>query len=486
MGNYYQILKNTLSQRKISSEGIHIADIRLSRCVYYMAYAIELIFFSVRGLCLPVGVKVFGINGWTIIQLVHMIASLVVMLLWSEKFKPLLRGSAVIMLAGLVPYVFMPVGYLRFLFGLIGYAGLGGVVTGARCGYAFASNNAERFFGIIFVYFSVMFVKLAHSQWTDGVFMTHILPLVLLTLLCLCIYKFREEDFEVKDEATKLDAKGLYWAFAFFIVYFIIDGYIGDLADSSLKAEYLFTVIGIAITDILLTAVFCGLHFSTWHLWNLFFFLSIGMGLFAVLAPRLGSLKPMHLFCGLTYMGWPLCIYTMGCAQRRFASYQLLKKCTLIYVILSVITKLPGNILADLAPDALPLVTLCITVTTALVMFMLSPFSYRYLFSSIWISDLYKSDMVSLQKKVEEVDRFEKYGLTPRQKEVAVLLLAAKTRRQIAGELGLSESTVKMHTAELFRRLNINSRVELFRLFGVAEDADPVDLSENKISSISK
>ena len=114
MGNYYQILKNTLSQRKISSEGIHIADIRLSRCVYYMAYAIELIFFSVRGLCLPVGVKVLGISGWTIIQLVHMIASLVVTLLWSENFKPLLRGSAVIMLAGLVPYVFMPVGYVRF------------------------------------------------------------------------------------------------------------------------------------------------------------------------------------------------------------------------------------------------------------------------------------------------------------------------------------------------------------------------------------
>ena len=44
--------------------------------------------------------------------------------------------------------------------------------------------------------------------------------------------------------------------------------------------------------------------------------------------------------------------------------------------------------------------------------------------------------------------------------------------RQIAGELGLSESTIKMHTAELYRKLNINSRTELFRIFGVMQE-DP-------------
>lgn len=67
----------------------------------------------------------------------------------------------------------------------------------------------------------------------------------------------------------------------------------------------------------------------------------------------------------------------------------------------------------------------------------------------------------------EKLDQFASYKLTPRQKEVALLLLEGKTRRQISGELGLSESTVKLHVSELYKRLGINSRFELFKLFDV-------------------
>ena len=73
-----------------------------------------------------------------------------------------------------------------------------------------------------------------------------------------------------------------------------------------------------------------------------------------------------------------------------------------------------------------------------------------------------------MQKAVnEKLDQFEPYQLTPRQKEVALLLLEGKTRRQISAELGLSESTVKLHVSELYKRLGINSRFELFKLFDV-------------------
>ena len=79
--------------------------------------------------------------------------------------------------------------------------------------------------------------------------------------------------------------------------------------------------------------------------------------------------------------------------------------------------------------------------------------------------------MLAAEKKHK--DRFAGYDLTPRQKEVARLLLRAKTRRQISGELCVSESTIKTHTSDLYHKLGINSRVELFRRFGVDEDNHP-------------
>ena len=455
-----------------NDKGKPVSGIRPERCIYVFAYVLELVFFSVRGLFLPVGYDVFGIKGWTVLYAVHMLASLAVMLIWTEKFRALLRTSALVMLLGFVPYIFLPQGRTRFLCGLLGYAGLGGAVTGARCGYAFAANNEERFLGILFVFFSVMLARLAKALGANGIIITYILPLTLLLLLFFCLIRFREEDFEVKQEETEEDTKGLYWAFAYFVIYFAVDGYIGELSDSACQSDYLFVIMGMAFAGILLISVLRRLALNTWHLWNLFFFSSIGMGLFAFIAPKIGTLKPMNFFCGLTYIGWPLCIYTMGCAQRRYASYRLLKRCTLVYVILAPVTTLSSDWAAGFIPEYLPTVTLCFTLALTIGMLLVSPFSYQYLFTSLWLSDIYRTDMTILKEKVEETDRFGGYRLTPRQKEIALLLLAAKTRRQIAGELGLSESTVKMHTAELYKRLHINSRVELFRMFGAAGDSE--------------
>ncbi len=465
-----QNFKAQLQQMFQSGERIRFSDIRWSKAVYFLAYTLELVFYAARSQFLPFGGRIFGIGAWTVVQPLHMVASLVVMLLWSDKFQKLLRGSAVLMLLGFVPYVFLPRGMGRVMFGAIGYIGLGGVVTGARCGYAFVCNNAERLFGIIVMFFAVMLIRAASCLQWSNVLTLYILPLSLLAGMSYCVFRFREEDFEVKQEATKADASGLYWAFAFFTLYFAVDPYIASAIDGDLyQREYLVMLLAWCLMGLLLGAVFLGLRISTWHLWNLFFLSAIGMGVFGLLAPRLDSLYPQYFFAGLSYLGWPLCIYTLGCAQRRFASYALLKKCTLVYVLISPINSIANDFVVDLFPDQLPLITLIFVLSITIAMLMLSPISYKQLFSALWIRDIYKSDMQRLREQVNKADRLGQYGLTPRQREVAVLLLAAKTRRQIAGELGLSESTVKMHAGELYKKLGINSRTELFRLFGVAE-----------------
>lgn len=53
-----------------------------------------------------------------------------------------------------------------------------------------------------------------------------------------------------------------------------------------------------------------------------------------------------------------------------------------------------------------------------------------------------------------------KATLTPRQQDVLNLMIGGKTNKEIARELDLSESTVKIHVAALFRALGVRNRVE--------------------------
>ena len=54
--------------------------------------------------------------------------------------------------------------------------------------------------------------------------------------------------------------------------------------------------------------------------------------------------------------------------------------------------------------------------------------------------------------------------LTPRERDVCVLVVRGLLNKQIAGELGVSERTVKSCRAELMRKLGAGSLVDLVRL----------------------
>lgn len=54
--------------------------------------------------------------------------------------------------------------------------------------------------------------------------------------------------------------------------------------------------------------------------------------------------------------------------------------------------------------------------------------------------------------------------LTPRERQVAELVVTGLTDRAIAAELWLSHHTVSQHVKRVYRKLGVSSRVELTRL----------------------
>jgi len=60
--------------------------------------------------------------------------------------------------------------------------------------------------------------------------------------------------------------------------------------------------------------------------------------------------------------------------------------------------------------------------------------------------------------------------LTPREREVLELVVSGKLNKQIAGDLGIAEATVKMHRAHVMEKMKVQSVAELTRLterFGI-------------------
>jgi RNA polymerase sigma factor (sigma-70 family) len=55
-------------------------------------------------------------------------------------------------------------------------------------------------------------------------------------------------------------------------------------------------------------------------------------------------------------------------------------------------------------------------------------------------------------------------ALTPREREVMILVVAGRLNKQIAAELGLSEATVKVHRSQMMRKMRAQSLAELVRM----------------------
>ena len=78
------------------------------------------------------------------------------------------------------------------------------------------------------------------------------------------------------------------------------------------------------------------------------------------------------------------------------------------------------------------------------------------------------------QEQTGQIERAARFGnLSERESQVAALLLQAKTYKTIAGELTISENTVKYYVKSIYSKFGIQSRAELINIVLQKEDAPP-------------
>jgi FixJ family two-component response regulator len=105
------------------------------------------------------------------------------------------------------------------------------------------------------------------------------------------------------------------------------------------------------------------------------------------------------------------------------------------------------------------------------VEFLTKPYRKQALLDAIRMA--IERDRTARQERCESSARRERYEqLTARERVVLAFVVAGLSNKQIAGELGTSERTVKFHRAHIMQKMDAASIAELVRVAGELGLAD--------------
>lgn len=129
-----------------------------------------------------------------------------------------------------------------------------------------------------------------------------------------------------------------------------------------------------------------------------------------------------------------------------------------------------GNVISAPGADSTnpTVLALVIVLVTLLILPLLHKHLTALLKDHVFLTQLYELPVSKQDAAIESFARIDL--LTERESEIAALLLKGRTYKMIAGELYLSENTIKTHVKNIYSKFNIKSKVELVKLLMQDED----------------
>ncbi|HWQ72029.1 MAG TPA: helix-turn-helix transcriptional regulator [Desulfitobacteriaceae bacterium] len=452
-----------------SRDALSFKNVRLSYLQYFFALPLSLTFGNMQEILFQSNVRLFGLDAKTLIFSAYCIgAALLFALSGIGNIAVVARVSAILSAAGFIPWIFMDDGPVGLFFALLFMFGLGGSVACASFAYTFVLNNPERFLGAVMLSFFYALVKLNAGLPVMSPLFYRIFLLLLVAGIVFCLALFKTADFAdlPKKNKAKLNS-AIMLSLYFFVAAYCVDYFYSYLPGSSepkaMVLSGLFGLLAVCLSVVMQMLA----NRSVWHMCNLFFIAMICS--YALYFAPDGSFWrdaaiSLH---GFQIIGYTVMFYLLGCVFKKHGDFRLFKFCLVIVLLASVLTYIIPDALFKYA-SALILPLAAMTSGALFVVFvLLSPAYARYLFSADWSEDFHQLDMSEAERKVELFDKLENLNLTPREKEVTALLLHGFSAKQIAGELGISLNTANFHIKNLYKKLGIGGRLELFSRFGV-------------------
>ena len=153
--------------------------------------------------------------------------------------------------------------------------------------------------------------------------------------------------------------------------------------------------------------------------------------------------------------------YIVGVVGKKYNSMLYLRLSVFFIGIFGGVTGIiVGNFINSRNTFEISTIASIVSVAVMLLFIMLSTLVSQTQYYDDWAKD---SENIEIDN--EGLHLFKKYRLSRRETQVCKLLLQGYTLRQISGILSIAYSTVNTYCTSVYRKLGINSRMELLLLF---------------------
>jgi DNA-binding CsgD family transcriptional regulator len=385
---------------------------------------------------------------------------------------PFLRAAAVISVIIMPLLIFMRIGFWWFTL-YMSFKFFNGLC--AACAFflfCFVLNNVERLLGMALIQFYYGFYYITWSIFpafltANETWGAVLVTVVFLAVVFLCGRKQHET-------ATGNDGKGsgVPFVIALHVVFYMIMCMVNyiEWGENSLSASAFGTGTFISVGIVVIVQLFIGR--SALYLWLMFLVFSL-LGLGALLYDMPITLISGSFAYGLgDGLGYIVICYMCAGAIKRSKSLRMFRLYCLTlfaeYFVISGLFSLYFNYFDS--PGKFPAFGVVLVLVS--VSLLLMPLMQKKLFDADWTDGLYLRDMEEYSKpfaETEVINAKNNLDLTPREEEIFTMLLSGRAPKEIAFTLKISPYTVNFHQKNLYRKLGIQSRAELFARYSVVQ-----------------
>jgi len=361
--------------------------------------------------------------------------------------------------------IFMPVGFGWFTLYMVFKFFNGLCAACAFFLFCFVLNNIERLFGMALIQFYYGFYYAAWSVFPAFHTVSETWGAVIVTAAFLVVVFLCGKNQQTIKSEDDGKGSGVPFVIVLHIVFYMIVCMVNyiEWGENSFSALAFGLGTFISVGIVIIVQLFIGR--SALYLWLMFLVFSL-LGLGALLYDTHITLVSGSFAYGLgDGLGYIVICYMCAGAIKRSKSLRMFRLYCLMffaeYFVVSGLFSLyfnyfeaPGKFLA-----------FGVVLVLVSVSLLLMPFMQKKLFDADWTDGLYLRDMeeyVVPFAQTEAINAQNHLDLTPREEEIFTMLLAGKAPKEIAHTLKISYYTVLFHQKNLYRKLGIQSRAELF------------------------